>query len=112
MVGDLIPQATLKWNRDVNNFMVYGTGDILVVDYERKRLVNLRPGRGAIDGGLGYTYLNPANLLKFSAVAGLTYNFISAMDTTTASTPTSTWAPHTSSTIRSTSVSSATCSSR
>jgi hypothetical protein len=96
----------------VNNFMIYGTGDIPVVDYERKRLVNLRLAHRAIDGSLGYTYLNPASGLKFSAVAGLTYNFIGTMDTTTASTPTSTWAPHTSSTIRSTSVSSATCSSR
>jgi hypothetical protein len=64
-VGDLIPLATLKWNQGVSNFMVYGTGDIPVGDYSTKRLVNLGLGHGAIDGGLGYTYLNPANKLEF-----------------------------------------------
>jgi hypothetical protein len=28
--GDLYPQATLKWNQGVNNFMVYVMGDIPV----------------------------------------------------------------------------------
>jgi hypothetical protein len=75
-VGDLIPQATLKWNQGVNNYMVYGTGDIPVGDYDKTRLANLGLGHGAIDGGVGYTYLNPANKLEFSAVVGMTYNFI------------------------------------
>ena len=79
-VGDLIPLATLKWNQGVSNFMVYGTGDIPVGDYSTKRLVNLGLGHGAIDGGLGYTYLNPANKLEFSAVVGLTYNLINWHD--------------------------------
>jgi hypothetical protein len=74
-VGDLFPQATLKWNQGVNNFMVYGTGDIPVGDYDKTRLANLGLGHGAIDGGVGYTYLNPANKLEFSAVTGITYNF-------------------------------------
>jgi len=54
--------------------MVYATGDIPVGDYQESRLVNLGLGHGAIDGGGGYTYLNPSNNLEFSAVAGLTYN--------------------------------------
>jgi hypothetical protein len=74
-LGDLLPQASLKWSYGVNNFMVYGTGDIPVGDYDQTRLANLGLGHGAIDGGGGYTYFNPANGLEFSAVLGLTYNF-------------------------------------
>jgi len=74
-VGDLYPQATLKWNAGVHNFMVYGTGDIPVGSYDSNRLSNLGLGHGAIDGGGGYTYFNPATGHEFSAVAGFTYNF-------------------------------------
>jgi hypothetical protein len=56
--------------------MIYGLGDIPVGDYDSARLANLGLGHGAIDGGLGYTYLNPANRLEFSAVVGMSYNFI------------------------------------
>ena len=72
--GHLYPQATLRWNNGVNNFMVYGTGDIPVGAYQSTRLANLGIGHGAADGGAGYTYLNPAAGQEFSAVAGLTYN--------------------------------------
>ena len=41
---------------------------------EQTRLANLGIGHGAADGGVGYTYLNPAKGQEFSAVAGLTYN--------------------------------------
>jgi hypothetical protein len=75
-VGDLFPLATLKWNQGVNNYMIYGMGDIPVGDYNSARLANLGLGHGAIDGGAGYTYLNPANGLEFSAVVGMSYNFI------------------------------------
>ena len=75
-LGDLIPQGTLKWNQGVNNFMVYGMGDIPVGDYESSRLANIGLSHGAIDGGAGYTYLNPANGFEFSAVVGMTYNFV------------------------------------
>jgi hypothetical protein len=73
--GDLYPQASLKWNSGVNNFMTYVTGDIPVGDYSSTRLANLGLGHGAIDGGAGYTYFNPATGREFSAVTGLTYNF-------------------------------------
>jgi hypothetical protein len=73
--GDLYPQATLRWNNGVNNFMIYGTGDIPVGAYDSTRLANLGIGHGAADGGAGYTYLNPAKGQEFSAVAGLTYNW-------------------------------------
>lgn len=72
--GDLLPQATLKWNAGVNNFMVYVMGDIPIGDYDEDRLANLGIGHGAIDGGAGYTYFNPQTGNEFSAVAGLTYN--------------------------------------
>jgi len=74
-VGDLYPQATLKWNAGVHNFMTYLTGDIPVGAYAPTRLSNLGIGHAAIDGGGGYTYFNPAAGHEFSAVAGLTYNF-------------------------------------
>jgi hypothetical protein len=73
--GDLYPRASLKWNFGVNNFMTYLTGDIPVGDYSSMRLANLGLGHGAIDGGAGYTYFNPATGHEFSAVTGLTYNF-------------------------------------
>ena len=72
--GDLYPQATLKWNAGVNNFMTYVTGDIPVGAYSPTRLANLGLGHGAIDGGGGYTYFNPQTGHEFSAVAGFTYN--------------------------------------
>jgi hypothetical protein len=74
-VGDLYPQATLKWNAGVHNFMTYLTGDIPVGAYDPARLSNLGIGHAAIDGGGGYTYFNPATGHEFSAVAGFTYNF-------------------------------------
>ena len=73
--GDVIPQVTLKWNQGVNNFMVYGMGDIPVGDYDPARLANLGIGHGAIDFGGGYTYFDPTAGNEFSGVAGLTYNF-------------------------------------
>src|SRR5712675_3750740 len=74
--GDLYPLASLKWNAGVHNFMTYVTGDIPVGNYSSTSLANLGLGHGAIDGGGGYTYFNPATGHEFSAVAGLTYNFI------------------------------------
>jgi len=74
-VGDLYPQASLRWNMGVHNFMTYLMGDIPVGAYDPSRLANLGIGHGAIDGGFGYTYLNPKTGQEFSAVTGLTYNF-------------------------------------
>ena len=74
-LGDLLPQATLKWHSGVNNFMVYGIAGIPIGDYEAGRIANLGKGHVALDGGFGYTYFNPATGHEFSAVSGLTYNF-------------------------------------
>jgi hypothetical protein len=74
--GDLYPQAFLKWNQGANNFMVYAMGDIPVGAYESSRLSNLGIGHSAVDGGVGYTYLDTKAGHEFSAVTGLTYNFI------------------------------------
>lgn len=71
---DLYPIATLSWNKDDDNWMVYLTGDIPVGAYDAKRLSNIGIGHGAIDAGGGYTYLNQKTGFEFSAVAGLTYN--------------------------------------
>jgi hypothetical protein len=73
--GDLVPQAALKWNSGVSNYMAYLTGDIPVGTYDAARLANLGLGHGTVDGGIGYTYLNPATGLEFSGVFGLTGNF-------------------------------------
>jgi hypothetical protein len=73
--GDLYPLMTMKWNKGVHNFMTYASGDIPVGDYDPARLANIGIGHGAIDGGAGYTYFNPAAGYEFSTVAGLTYNF-------------------------------------
>lgn len=74
-LGDLAPQFALRWNAGVHNWMTYVTGDIPVGSYDSTRLANLGIGHGAIDGGGGYTYFNPATGHEFSAVGGLTYNF-------------------------------------
>ncbi len=75
-VGDLYPQASLKWKQGVDNFMVYATGDIPVGTYSSTSLANLGIGHGAVDGGFGYTYLDTTSGLEFSGVAGLTYNLM------------------------------------
>jgi hypothetical protein len=73
--GDLYPIVSLKWHDGVNNWITYLTGDIPVGAYDPNRLSNLGIGHGAIDGGGGYTYLNPMTGHEFSAVGGFTYNF-------------------------------------
>ena len=74
-VGDLYPMMSLKWHDGVHNWMTYATGDIPVGAYNPNRLANLGIGHGAIDGGGGYTYLNPVTGYEFSGVGGFTYNF-------------------------------------
>jgi len=73
--GDLYPQMSLRWNMGVHNVMTYVTGDIPVGAYDSNRLANLGIGHGAIDAGVGYTYLDEKTGREFSAVTGLTYNF-------------------------------------
>lgn len=73
--SDVFPQATLKWNHGVHNTMVYAMTNIPVGDYEASRLVNLGLGHWGLDGGFGYTYLNPQTGYEFSFVTGATYNF-------------------------------------
>jgi hypothetical protein len=74
--GDLSPQLSLRWNAGVHNVMTYLTGNIPVGAYNRARLSNIGIGHGALDGGAGYTYFDEKTGYEFSAVAGLTYNFI------------------------------------
>jgi hypothetical protein len=75
--GDLAPVVTLKWGYPgPNYFMTYISGDIPVGSYEAGRLNVFGIGHGAIDGGVGYSYFDGSN--GFSAVAGLTYNFINS----------------------------------
>ena len=73
--GDLYPTASLKWHDGVHNWMTYVTGDIPVGAYNPNRISNIGIGHGAIDGGGGYTYLNPATGHELSGVGGFTYNF-------------------------------------
>jgi hypothetical protein len=73
--GDLYPEFMLRWNKGVDNWMWYVTGDIPVGTYSSSSLANIGIGHGAIDTGAGYTYLNPQTGNEFSAVLGFTYNF-------------------------------------
>jgi hypothetical protein len=73
--GDAAPIAQLRWNNGVHNYTTYITGNVPIGSYEAKRLANLGLGHVALDGGLGYTYLNPKTGYEFSTVLGLTYNF-------------------------------------
>jgi len=73
--GDPAPQLSLKWNKGVNNFMLYSRGGIPIGDYDPDRIVNLGDGHASWDNGFGYTFFNATTGLEFSAVSGLTYNF-------------------------------------
>ena len=75
-VGDLYPVGSIRWNSGVNSWMVYGTGDIPVGNYNPANLANFGIGHGAVDGGGGYTYFNPQTGHEISAVTGFTYNFM------------------------------------
>jgi hypothetical protein len=72
--ADLFPTASLRWNSGVHNLMIYGMTNIRVGSYDWTRLANTGLGFNSWDGGLGYTYLDLAKGLEFSATAGLTYN--------------------------------------
>ena len=74
--ADLYPQASLRWNSGVNNFMIYMMGDIPVGTYDQTDLANFGIGHGAIDGGIGYTYFDVKSGHEFSVVTGLTGNFV------------------------------------
>jgi hypothetical protein len=73
---DVFWQGAIKWNQGVNNYMVYGTGNFPVAEFDPARLVNLGFGHWSLDGGVGYTYLNPETGYEFSVVVGLTYNWV------------------------------------
>jgi hypothetical protein len=75
MSGSLFPVFTNRRNAGVNNYMVYLTGDIPVGLYSSSNLANIGLGHGAIDGGVGYTYLDQKTGHEFSVVTGLTGNF-------------------------------------
>ena len=52
--GDLYPAASLKWNRDVHNVMVYATAGVPVGVYDPNRLASMGLGHWAADAGVGY----------------------------------------------------------
>jgi hypothetical protein len=74
-LGDLYPSATLRWNHDVHNTMVYTMLGVPVGRYRADRLANLGLNHWSVDAGGGYTYLHPKTGREFSITAGLTYNF-------------------------------------
>jgi len=73
---DLYPEVALRWNSGVNNWMVYGMGDIPVGTYDSTRLANFSIGHGAMDGGFGYTYFDQKAGHELSVVTGFTYNLV------------------------------------
>ena len=74
--GDVFIQPTWRTNQGVNNYIVYGITNLPIGAYDPTRLANLGLGHWFIDGGGGYTYFNPETGWEFSAVTGLTYNFM------------------------------------
>lgn len=74
--SDLYPEVSLRWNSGVNNWMIYGMGDIPVGTYDHTRLANFSIGHGAMDAGVGYTYLDQKAGHEFSVVTGFTYNLV------------------------------------
>jgi hypothetical protein len=74
--GDLYPAGSLKWNRGAHNVMVYATAAIPVGVYDPMRLATMGLGHWAADAGAGYTYSNEKAGVEWSAVFGITYNFI------------------------------------
>lgn len=74
-VGDLYPQASLKWNRTNHNFTAYTMAGVPVGSYSADQLANLGTNHWALDAGGGYTYLDTKKGHEFSAVLGFTYNF-------------------------------------
>ena len=74
MLAWLGPQASLKWNAGNHNFMTYATGDVPVGSYDPSRIANIGIGHGAVDGGVGYTYLDGQKGHELSIVGGATYN--------------------------------------
>ena len=74
--GDLYPQTSLRWNWGAHNVMTYFQADVPVGSYQSTRLANLGVGHWAVDGGAGYTYFDPQSEHEFSAVAGVTGNFV------------------------------------
>jgi hypothetical protein len=73
---DLYPEVALRWNSGVNNWMIYGMGDIPVGTYDSTRLANFSIGHGAMDGGVGYTYFDQKAGHEFTVVTGFTYNLV------------------------------------
>src|SRR5262245_55681076 len=73
--GDLVPEALLRWNFGVNNFMTYISGNLTTGRYDPTRIANLGIGHNAIDAGGAYTYFNQKTGFEFSATLGFTYNF-------------------------------------
>ena len=57
--GDIFPNASIKWNAGVHNYMTYVSGGIPVGTYNSSNLANVGLGHGAIDAGAGYTYFDP-----------------------------------------------------
>lgn len=73
--SDLYPNASLKWNQGVHNWMVYSMADIPVGAWRKGRLANISINHWALDAGGGYTYLDPKKGHEFSIVGGFTYNW-------------------------------------
>jgi hypothetical protein len=72
---DVAPFASLAWNSNSHNWMLYLTGNVPVGTYDSAALANIGLGHGAIDGGGAYTYFNAQNGHEFSATVGVTHNY-------------------------------------
>ena len=73
--SDLYPTGSIKWNNGNNNTMMYAMVGIPIGAYQLGRLANIGLNHWSVDGGFGYTYLDPKKGHEFTVVGGLTYNF-------------------------------------
>lgn len=75
-LGDIVPEATLKWAFGVHNFLAYAGFNMPTGQFSPNRLPNIGVGHWATDGGGGYTYFDQKTGWEFSGVLGITYNFV------------------------------------
>ncbi|HUN63920.1 MAG TPA: transporter [Candidatus Sulfotelmatobacter sp.] len=74
-MGDMYPNVNLRWNRGVNNYLVYVQPGAPFFSYDTSRLANLGAGHMSMDQGFAYTYLNVKTRWEASFQTGFTYNW-------------------------------------
>jgi hypothetical protein len=72
---DVVPAATLGWQRGSDSWAAYLMGNLPVGSYDSQRLSNTGLGRAALDAGIVGSYDSPSSGRSASVAVGVTYNF-------------------------------------